>query len=209
MGVSTAPLFLAHDRLRSPLCCATSVANGHSCAPDSLAPLCPNCPCPTPGQALPSDRPWQLSTVFVADLMLQAVDSSDGSALAKTAIAAPPLLPRPSVCPHWSQAACFHQGTRAWEYPQIIASTSRLNLSIPTSITKSKQAWSVSFRDRNSRPTCLQRKISSLAVVSQNRHGRMMLHLSFQQSRQFKARFVLSFVFSESPPLLCLCPTPH
>jgi hypothetical protein len=43
---------------------------------------------PVPRQALPSDRPRQMSTVLVADCILRAVETSDGSALAKMAIAA-------------------------------------------------------------------------------------------------------------------------
>jgi hypothetical protein len=52
-----------------------------------------------PRQFLPSDRPRHMSTVFVADLMLRAVESSDGFTLAKIAMAGQQIhsLPPPDV----------------------------------------------------------------------------------------------------------------
>jgi hypothetical protein len=41
-----------------------------------------------PRQALPYDCPWQMSSVFVYDFILAAVESSDGSMHAKTTRAA-------------------------------------------------------------------------------------------------------------------------
>jgi hypothetical protein len=43
---------------------------------------------PAPRQTSPSDDAWQMSAVFVDDYLLGAVESSDGSGLAKTARAA-------------------------------------------------------------------------------------------------------------------------